>query len=377
MNKKSKLKVWVMSYEFQPNIVGGLGIAATHLTRALSKTGVQVTVLCSGKSNRLSVSNPNVNLRILRFPRNSRYYNHSQKSFKASSVMRAVSSMGYIPPDIVHVHSTEFADTAKKARVQFLSPIVYSCHSLASQGINSPSGKNQTKLFRIAKKIIVPSNWQIGAIKKRYPLMVISSAAVIPHGVKPISKKKKGTPNNLLYVGRLIPSKGLEPLIRAIALLSRNHSRGHLTIVGSGKPSYQRKLKTLARKVGVTKRIRWVNRKPYGTVQRMYASYGAVIIPSKTETFCLVALEAMANEVPLISTLSGGLKEFVNKQNAQIIRAVDSASIAQAIKAFWSNPTVSRKRITNARSTAARFRWPAIAKKYKSLFGELKKGSKA
>ncbi|MFC5406313.1 glycosyltransferase family 4 protein [Cohnella soli] len=372
-----KLKVWVMSSEFQPNIKGGLGIAATHLTRALSKSGVKVTVLCSGKSNRLSITNPNANLRILRFPRNSRYYSHSKKSFKASSVMRVVSSAGYNQPDIVQVHSTEFADSAKVAKMRFSAPIIYSCHSLTSQGTNSPSGKNQMKLFRSAKKIVAPSNWQIRAIKKRYPRMVKRSAIVIPHGVKPLSKKKRGTPNNLLYVGRLIPSKGLEPLIKAIALLSRNHRRVHLTIVGSGKPSYQRKLRTLARQFGVTNRIRWVQKKPYSTVQRMYGSYGAVIIPSKTESFCLVALEAMANGVPLISTLSGGLKEFVNGQNAQIIRAVDGASIAKSIKSFWSNPTLSRKRINNARSTAARFRWPAIANKYKSLFRVLRRGRKA
>jgi len=364
----SKLKLWVMSSEFQPHIIGGLGIAATHLTKALSKSGVKVTVLCSGTSNRMSVSNPNINLRILRFPHNSRYYNHSKRAFKASSVMRAVSSKGYISPDIVHVHSTDFADTAQKAKVQFKAPIIYSCHSLTSQGVKSPSGNNQMKLFRIAKKVIAPSKWQIRAIKRRYR---IRSAAVIPHGVKPISTKKRGNPNHLLYVGRLIPSKGLEPLIRAIALLSSNHRRVHLTIVGSGSQGYQRKLKSLARQVGVENRIRWVNKKPYAAVQRMYASYGAVIIPSKTESFCLVALEAMANGVPLISTLSGGLKEFVNNQNAQIIRTVESASIARAIKAFWNNPALTRKRIINARSTATRFRWPAIANKYKSLFMKL------
>jgi len=372
MNKKSKLKVWVMSYEFQPIIRGGLGIAATHLTKALSKAGVKITVLCSG-SKRLSVSNPNGNLRIIRFPRNSRYYSLSKKAFKASSVMRAVSSRGYIRPNIIHVHSTEFADTANKAKVRFKAPIIYSCHSLASYGIKSISGKNQTKLFRIAKKIIVPSKYQVRAIKKRYPRIGTRSAVVIPHGVKPISKKKKGTPKNLLYVGRLIPSKGLEPLIRAIALLSRNHRHVRLTIVGSGQPRYQRKLKALSRQVGVANRIRWVRKKPYAAVQRMYASYGAVIIPSKTESFCLVALEAMANGVPLISTLSGGLKEFVNKRNAQIIRSVDRASIAKAIKAFRNNPALTSRRMKNARSTAARFRWPAIARKHKSLFRKLKR----
>lgn len=376
MNRMSKLKIWVMSNEFQPHIIGGLGIAATSLTEALSKAGVKVTVLTTGNTSRMIVSNPKANIRIIRIPQNSQNYSGSHKVFKPASVIRAVSSRGYISPDIIHVHSTDFVETAHKAKVQFGAPIVYSCHSLVSQS-NSPSGRNQKKLFRIAQKIIVPSKWQAREINKRYRRILIRSATVIPHGVHPISKNKKGPPNKLLYVGRLVSSKGLEPLIRAIASLARTHNHVHLTIIGRGHPSYQRKLKSLARRVGVANRISWVKNKPHRTVQRMYASYGAVVIPSKTESFCLVALEAMANGVPLISTLSGGLKEFVNKHNAQIIRAVDSASISNAIRAFLSNPTLSQKRRKNALISSSRFRWPAIAKKHMSLFMKLKKGSRA
>ncbi|MCJ8012344.1 glycosyltransferase family 4 protein [Paenibacillus sp. KQZ6P-2] len=374
MKEETKqLKVWVMSYEFEPKIIGGLGIVATHLTRTLSKAGMKVTVLCSGNSNRLTISNPNRNLRILRFPNNSQYFNRTQNSFNADAIIRVASRMGYTKPDLIHVHSTEFANTAKKARDQFGIPIVYSCHSIASQSLSSPSGKNQTKLVRIAKRIIVPSHWLADAIRKHYPDAASNKITVIPHGVKPVSKKSNGAPTKLLYAGRLIPSKGIESLLKAIALLSNEHKSVHLTIVGSGTKSYQQKLRSLARQVGITKRIRWVKSSPYKTIQEMYASYGAVIVPSKTESFCLVALEAMANGVPLVATRSGGLKEFVNKGNAQIIHAVNSVSIARAIKEFWDHPSQSKRRMINARTTATQYKWPAISGKYKSLFTSLMK----
>ncbi|MBH0330979.1 glycosyl transferase family 1 [Brevibacillus brevis] len=373
MQKDNKLKVLVMTNEYLPKIIGGLGIVATHLSRALSQNGVEVTVLCAGNSNQLTISKPNDNLRILRFPKSTRYFHRTKQSFKAKAILNTVSSKGFTKPDIIHVHSTDFADTAKLAKARFQVPIVYSCHSMVSQGALSAPGKNQTKLIHSASRIIVPSKWQIDATRRRYPHTNINKFSVIPHGVEPGTSQSEAAPTNLLYVGRLIPSKGADALIRAIGLLSRTHKDVRLTIVGSGLISYQRKIRALTRQMGLTKRIRWVKKSKYEAVQRMYTLYGAVIVPSTKESFCLVALEAMANGVPLISTLSGGLKEFVNDQNAQIISTVTSPDIARAIKAFWNNPSLTKNRVHNARSTAARYNWSSITLQYESLFTNLNK----
>jgi len=375
MGDESKLKIWVMTNEFEPKIVGGLGIVATQLTRMLSKLGAKVTVLCPGNSDRLTISNTNSNLCILRFPKNSKYFNRAKQSFKAEAIIKSAFAKGGVKPNIIHVHSTEFADTAKIAGDRFDLPIVYTCHSLASQGIFSPHGKQQTTLIRIANRIIVPSRWQAKVTSKLYPRMDGEKMIIIPHGVAPVPKGSTiGASHKLLYVGRLIPSKGVEPLIKAVGLLAQEKSKVHLTIVGSGKASYRNKLRTLAKKAGVVERIRWAEKTTHKTVQRMYGSYGAVINPSKKESFCLVALEAMANGVPLISTTSGGMKEFVTPLNAKIIHSIDTAHIARAIKEFWNNPEQSRKRTINARTTAAQYKWPVIARKYLSLFSDLKQG---
>lgn len=370
MGSRKKLTVWVLTNEFHPIINGGLGIVATQLTKMLSKAGVEIIVLCSSDSEKLSKSGGRP--RIVRFPKDSRHYSRSARAFKSSIVLRAAAAISSGKPDLIHVHSTDFAAVASAAGSLYRIPIVYTCHSMASKGITSRSGKNQAKLIRAAKRIVVPSMWQAGEIKHAYPGRH-GKISVIPHGVKSVSKQLKGSPSKLLYIGRLIPSKGVKPLIKAVALLSRNHKNVSLTIVGSGKVRYQNSLRTLARRSGIAKRIRWIKMSSNDVVQRMYTSYGAVIVPSKKESFCLVALEAMANGVPLVSTLSGGLKEFVTARNAQVIQSVDSPTIARAITAMWKNPAKTRQRLINARSTAARHRWPAIALRYKSLFIKLRK----
>lgn len=368
--QKQKLIVWVMTNEFHPEIIGGLGIAATNLSEMLSKTGVEITVLSSSGSTKRVVTNGK--LRIVRIPKDSHYYSITNRSFRSNPALQAITAETLGKPDLVHVHSTDFADVARAAGNLYRIPVVYTCHSIGSHGTTSASKKNQIKLLRSVRRVVAPSQWQANEIKKLIP-STHGKISVIPHGVTSVAKKTSSSPFRLLYVGRVISSKGVEALVRAIALLSKTQKNVHLTVVGSGSVSYEKQLRRLAKQLGISKRIRWLKHSPYYEVQRMYPNYGAVIVPSKSESFCLVALEAMANNTPLVSTLSGGLKEFVNSNNAQIIQSVDSASVARAIKEMWNNPAKTKQRMINARATAARYRWPEMARRYKSLFISLKK----
>ncbi|MBO9605190.1 MAG: glycosyltransferase family 4 protein [Paenibacillaceae bacterium] len=372
MVSNNSLKVWVMTNEFQPNIVGGLGIVATHLSKMLSRTGVKVKVLCSGRSGKLVVTKPGVNMHIVRIPKKEHHFRNTARAFKANAILRAAAAAGLGKPDLIHVHSTEFADAAAAAGNKFRVPIVYTCHSNVSAGMRSPHGKNQARLIRQAKRIVVPSRWQAAATSRLYG-GVRGRIVVIPHGVNVVSRHSAGTPRHLLFVGRLIPSKGIKPLIKAVAILSRSRKNVRLTVVGSGQKRYIAHLRAFAKRLGVSRRIRWTGSRPHHAIQRMYSSYGAVIVPSEKESFCLVALEAMANGVPLVSTLSGGLKEFVNKRNAHIIHAVNGKSIARAIAAAWGNKKAAKRRRLHAKTVAAGYSWRKVARRYKSLFFGLRK----
>ncbi|WP_127584887.1 glycosyltransferase family 4 protein [Paenibacillus koleovorans] len=372
MVSNSSLKVWVMTNEFHPNIVGGLGIVATRLSKMLSNAGVKVKVICSGSSGKLVKSKAGGNMHIVRLPKNVQHFNHSTRAFKASAVLRAAVGASWGKPDLIHVHSVDFADAAAAARNKFRAPVVYTVHSNVSGGPQSKSGKNQAKLIRGATRIVVPSRWQAIATRKRYGGSQ-GRFVVIPHGVNAVSMQTRGAPEHLLYVGRIIPSKGIKSLIKAIALLSHSRKNVRLTVVGSGKKSYMNHLRTFAKQLGVSERIRWMGSRPNEAILRMYPSYGAVIVPSETESFCLVALEAMASGVPLVSTLSGGLKEFVNNRNAHVISSVNGPTIARAIAAMWNNKKMTKKRLIYAKATASRYRWHEIAQRYRSMFLGLKR----
>jgi glycosyltransferase involved in cell wall biosynthesis len=254
----------------------------------------------------------------------------------------------------------EFARTALFLKQKHRIPVVYTCHSLISMesGSRSYRSKLQHELIRQANKVVVPSMWLKREIQRRYS-GVAFKIKVIPNGVSSFSQGTRAPSHQLLFVGRLVRSKGIEPLIGSIARLS---------IIGKGSSSYRGRLAAIAKAKRVLSNIRWLGSLPHSRVQRLYTSYGAVVVPSTQESFCLVALEAMANGVPLVASRAGGLKEFVNSNNAQIITAVESRAISRAIEAMWNNPGRTRQRVANAKLVARRYQWRRIAGLYKMLF---------
>lgn len=132
-----------------------------------------------------------------------------------------------------------------------------------------------------------------------------------------------------------------------------------------------RKIKALARKLGIASRIRWLGFiKPQQMIQ-LYPRFGAVVMPSSQESFGMVALEAMAHGVPLVTTRAGGLKEIVNANNAKIIPAVTARAIANAIELMLKHPQLTNQRVRNARATARRYTWHRAAAHYKAVFNQL------
>lgn len=365
---KRALKIWVMTQEYHPNIIGGLGIVATQITNMLHRNGAAVTVICKGRSGQFRDYKTNGSLHVLALPDRK-----SSGLYPASNVLAAISRSGAAAPDLIHVHSTQFAAAAIAASKKYRAPIVYTCHSLSSTGLSSREGRHQTMLFRAARKITVPSRWLAAESGKRYP-GARGKIVVIPNGVKYISDRIRQKPAyNLLYAGRVIPAKGIEELIGAVARLSRKTPAVKLTIIGDGPKPYMRRERLIAKKLGVANRIRWIRQQSHASLLRKYAGFGAVVVPSRNESFCLVALESMAQGVPLVTTLSGGLKEFANASNAQIIRVVNKNAIAKSITAVWKNPNMTKRRMINAKKTASRYLWPRIVRKYTSLFNNLRK----
>lgn len=158
----------------------------------------------------------------------------------------------------------------------------------------------------------------------------------IKHLVYPIDQEKfknnvKIQDSHLLYFGRLSQEKGLDTLIRAMALVSGNFS---LEIVGDGPE--RGLLERLVEKNGLSERIKFSGSKNGDDLLKTISSASAVIIPSVwPENMPLSLLESMAMEkVMIVSNAGGMLERIVDGKNGFIFRAGDVQDLAVKIEAL-------------------------------------------
>ncbi|MFM1652975.1 glycosyltransferase family 4 protein [Brevibacillus sp. B_LB10_24] len=360
------MRIWVLTNEYAPFIIGGLGTVATYLSQSLAAGGVDTTVFTRGGQETRIVRGQSV--RHVRIPR---------KSYKGDFLWGLARRKGWKKPHLIHIHSVQGSEAALHCKKRWGLPVVYTCHSLVVQESLTPRrrqiAKRQEALLRAADCVVVPSHWQKESLHKFYPFCQ-GKTVVIENGVH-IRKKPGSSPNHrLLFVGRFTYSKGIAELIEALAALARVNPKTQLGVVGKGIGKIEGKLKQKAARLKVAAKIRWLGFRRPEEVQRLYGRYGAVIVPSRRESFGLVALEALANGVPLVSTTSGGLAQFVNSEVAEVIPAVNKEAIAKAVQNMWAEKERTNERVQAGLSAAASYSWKAIAARYRSLFESITAG---
>lgn len=141
--------------------------------------------------------------------------------------------------------------------------------------------------------------------------------------------------SDLLFVGRLVPQKGLDVLIDALALLAEGGRRPTLSVIGQGKglAGYRRR----ARDRGVEGQLRFVGRQA-GTADAMRRAR-ALVMPSRFEGLSMVLLEAMALGMPVIATAVSGAGEVIEDgASGTLVAPEDAPALARAIEKVLGDP---------------------------------------
>jgi len=214
--------------------------------------------------------------------------------------------------------------------------------------------------------------------------------SVVPCGVdtelfRPLnpfeSKKQLNVPNKrfLLFVGRIDPVKGIDTLLRAMGMVKQEigHDSGaHLLIIGgdTDSPDYAEgsemgRLRQLTSQLGLKDMVTFLGSQRQDLLPYYYSAAEVCILPSRYESFGMVALEAMACGTPVIASKVGGLTALIQNDSCGfVVPEENEHALAEKICLLLANPSLKGILGLKARERALQYSWHTIADQILSLY---------
>ncbi len=358
---------------FYPHF-GGVESHVLGLSENLIKLGHEVEVVTSRYSRMPEIEKYN-GIKITRLPQWINMYNTPVVTAIQSFVRRNHA-------DVVHVHSPPpFTERfAAKGAKESNKPLVVTHHcDLELKGFFGNFAVNiyQSMLgkypLEIADKVVSTTKSYAATSRSLWDIDV----EVVPNAVdvdrfhpnnegKHIKDKyaKENEPL-ALFVGRLVPHKGIGILIRAI----KRTPNGKLLIVGDGP--YLSWLKTLSKKLDIEDRIVFVGPISDYWLPAYYAATDVVVLPStsRLEAFGIVGLEGMASGKPLILSDIPGVRDVISNEEGFIVEPLDPDAIAEALERIWNSPEMAKQMGKKGRKRVVKlFSWEKVSKDIEKIF---------
>ena len=178
----------------------------------------------------------------------------------------------------------------------------------------------------------------------------------------------------LLFVGRIQPLKGVDVAVRALAELRRPDAL--LLVVGGasgleGSDEVDRVM-ALIDELGVREQVRFVEPQPHHILSTYYRAADVVVVPSRSESFGLVALEAAACGIPVVASAVGGLLTLVDEgETGFLIEQRDPHQFAQRIASIIDNPHLAASMSVRAAERARRYTWSFAAARLRRVYADV------
>ena len=179
-------------------------------------------------------------------------------------------------------------------------------------------------------------------------------------------------PAQLLCLGRLIPRKGFDLALAALAELFAQHPATQLTLAGEG--ILRASLEQQAKELQLGERARFVGAIPPADIPSLLNSATVVVIPSRAEGLPMAALEAAQMARPVVATSFDGVDEVViHGTTGLVVAQEDSSALAAAVSPLLDHQTTATQLGQNAqRHALTAFSLQKTATEYDALYQQLR-----
>ena len=375
------MRVLHLSWEFPPRIIGGIAAHVFDLSRALVRRGLEVNVMTCNFPDAKKFENINgVNVnRFEAYATGDSFLGWAlrmQKNMEINSSDLISGTGGF---DIIHAHDWLSGVAGIGLKHLYRKPLITTMHSTEYGRRTGIHNDLQASIHEIEGWITFES-WRVITCSYYMRSHVAwcfhlpeSKMCVIPNGVD-VSKFSfsfdywdvrnrfaHGSERILLFVGRLVPEKGLDTLINALPIILAGGVNVKLVVVGEGpqKEMYQ----GMASDRGLREKVMFAGYVDDWTLRALYRVADVTVVPSKFEPFGIVALEAMAAHCPLVTTSTGGLNETVDDGGTGLkVPTDDSPALAGAILRILRDVGFRNYVVENAyRKCLWNYNWDKIA----------------
>jgi glycogen(starch) synthase len=349
-----RVKVLMLSWEYPPVLVGGLGRHVHALATRLARAGHDVTV-ATRHAPGAALDEIVDGVRVVRAPEDppripldtphllawTMAFNHTL----TRAALRATAGEDF---DLVHAHDWLVTHAAITMRHHLSVPMVATVHATEvgrhqgwlSGDLSRSIHSVEWWLGREAARVLVCSEYMRNEVRALFGLNA-DQVDVIPNGVD--LPQWQATPADVRsararfagggpligFAGRLVHEKGVQHLLNALPRLRRQHGDVRVVIAGDGP--HRAELESVAYRLGVAGSVTFAGFLGPALPSTM-ACTDAMVVPSLYEPFGLVALEAAAVGAPLAVSATGGLAEIVRPGVTGVtFRTGDDVALAEAV----------------------------------------------
>ncbi|WP_161897630.1 glycosyltransferase family 4 protein [Gordonia spumicola] len=386
------MKVLMVSWEYPPVVVGGLGRHVHHLAEALAELGVDVTVLTRQPSGTDESTHPTTDtvvngVRVIAVAEDQPMFDFGVDMMAWTLAM----GHGFIraglrllgrgwTPDVVHAHDWLVAHPSIALAEHFGVPLVATLHATeagrhsgwVAGHVNRQVHSVESWLANRADALITCSASMRDEVTELFgpalsPITVIHNGIDVSAWTFAPRRARSGAPR-LLFAGRLEYEKGVQDLIAALPSIRAEHPGTTVTIAGEGTQTDW--LHELTRTHDVVDSVRFAGRQDHDGLVGLMHSCDLIVLPSRYEPFGIVALEAAATGIPLVTSTAGGLGEAVTDgDTGWTFEPFDPVGLSVAVRDALADPSIASARaLRAAERLTEEFTWRVVAQRTAAVY---------